>query len=225
MRDSGLFQGGTASENWPEVTHPDDLEPNLQLFNPLLAGEIEHFTLNKRYLKKDGGIVYATIHTRAFRKDDGTIDHIVTLIEDITARKQAEDALHESEAKYRTLIETSPDAVMMLDLEGHITFASRRALELYGSEHLDELLGRSPLEFFAPEDQQKFLANLQRTLDEGVTRDVEYTFLKKDGSRLAGEGSAVVIRGVSGKITGIVATARDITDRKRGRKRPCGKPR
>jgi PAS domain S-box-containing protein len=133
---------------------------------------------------------------------------------DITARKQAEAALHESEARYRTLIETSPDAVMMLDLEGHITFVSKRALELYGSEHAEELLGRNPLEFFAPEDQEKFLANLQRTLDEGIARDVEYTFMRRDGSRLAGEGSAAVIRDISGKTTGLVATVRDITGRK-----------
>jgi len=51
------------------------------------------------------------------------------------------------------------------------------------------VLGRNPLEFFAPEDQEKFLANLQRTHDEGITRDVEYTFMRKDGSRLVGEGS------------------------------------
>ena len=112
------------------------------------------------------------------------------------------------------MIETSPDAVMMLDLEGHITFVSKRALELYGSEHAEELLGRNPLEFFAPEDQEKFLANLQRTLDEGIARDVEYTFMRRDGSRLAGEGSAAVIRDISGKTTGLVATVRDITGRK-----------
>ena len=81
--------------NWAALTHPDDVESNLRLFNPLLAGEIDHFTLNKRYLKKDGSIVHATIHTRAFRKEDGTIDHIVTLIEDITERKRAEEALEQ----------------------------------------------------------------------------------------------------------------------------------
>jgi PAS domain S-box-containing protein len=200
--------------NWAALTHPDDVEPNLRLFNPLVAGEIDHFTLNKRYLKKDGSIVHATIHTRAFRKDDGTVDHIVTLIEDITARKQAEEALRISEEKYRTLVETSPDAVMMLDLGEHITLASQRAVELYGAERVEELLGRNPLEFFVPEDQQRFLTNLRRTVDEGVTRDVEYTFVRKDGTRLAGEASAAAIRDVSGRPTGCVAIVRDMTERR-----------
>jgi PAS domain S-box-containing protein len=210
----GYSREELCQKTWPELTHPDDVETNLQLFNRLLAGEIQHFTLDKRFVKKDRSLVYATIHIRAFHADDGSIDHIVALTEDITARKQAEGALHESEERYRTLIDTSPDAVMMLDLDGHITFVSRRALELYGAEHVEELLGKNPLEFFAPEDQQKFLTNLQRTLEVGITRDVEYTFLRRDGSRLAGEGSAAVIRGMSGKPTGCVATVRDITERR-----------
>ena len=55
-------------KTWAELTHPDDLEPNLRLFNRLLAGEIEKFTFNKRYLRKDGSIVYTKIHTRALRR-------------------------------------------------------------------------------------------------------------------------------------------------------------
>ena len=66
MRNPGLFPRGIATEKtWAELTHPDDLEENCRLFSRLLAGEIENFTFNKRYLKKDGGIVYTTIYTRA----------------------------------------------------------------------------------------------------------------------------------------------------------------
>ena len=133
---------------------------------------------------------------------------------EVEERRRAEEVLHESEEKYRTLVETSPDAVMMLDLEGHITLASQRAVELYGAERVEELLERNPLEFFVPEDQQRFLANLRRTVDEGVTRDVEYTFLRKDGSRLSGEASAAAIKDVAVKPKGFVAIIRDITERK-----------
>jgi PAS domain S-box-containing protein len=165
-------------------------------------------------LSSAGKTMYVLQNSFLIEDGNGNPTHIASVTTDITARKQAEAALHESEERYRTLIETSPDAVIMLDSEGHITFASQRALELYGSEHVEELLGRNPLEFFAPEDQQKFLTNLQRTRDEGITRDVEYTFMRRDGSRLAGEGSAAVIRDISGKTTGLVATVRDITGRK-----------
>jgi signal transduction histidine kinase len=85
---------------------------------------------------------------------------------------------------------------------------------LYAAERVEELLGRNSLEFFVPEDQRKFVTYLRRTWDEGVTRDVEYTFLRKDGSRLPGEASAAVIRDRAGKPKALVAIVRDITERK-----------
>ena len=163
---------------------------------------------------RQGELIPTWHNTFLIRDESGKPFRIAVVITDITERKQAEEVLAESEAKYRTLVETSPDAVIMLDLQGHITLASQRAVELYGAERVDELLGRNPLEFFALEDQQKFLAELRRTLDKGVTRDVEYTFLRKDGSRLPGEASAAVIRDASGKPTALVAIIRDITERK-----------
>jgi len=104
---------------WADLTHPDDLEANVRLFNPLLAGEIEHFTLNKRYLKKDRSIVYTTIYTRAFRKDDGTIDHIVTLIEDITERKQAHEALKRERQTLWHMLQASDHERQTISYEIH----------------------------------------------------------------------------------------------------------
>ncbi len=127
----------------------------------------------------------------------------------------AAEALRASEERYRTLVETSPDAVFMADLEGHITFASHRALDMYGGGNIEELLGRDPLEFFAPKDHQKFMANLERTVVEGGTQDVEYEFVRKDGTTFVGEASAAAIRGGSGLPTGFVAIVRDVTERKR----------
>jgi two-component system sensor histidine kinase UhpB len=105
--------------DWVVLTHPDDVEPNLRLFGPLLAGEIEHFTLNKRYLKRDGSIVYTTIHTRAFRLDDGTIDHIVTLIEDITARKLAQDGLERERKTLWHLLQASDHERQLIAYDIH----------------------------------------------------------------------------------------------------------
>ena len=133
---------------------------------------------------------------------------------EVEERKRVEDALRQSEEKYRTLLETSSDAVLMTDLQGHITYASRRAVEMHGSERADELLGRNPLDFFAPEDHEKFLANLQRNTDEQALRNVEYVFLRRDGTRFAGESSAAMLRDVRGNPTGFVSIIRDITDRK-----------
>ena len=151
MRDIGLFPEELYKKTWAEVTYPDDVEPNVQLFNPLLAGEVEHFTLNKRYRKKDGSIVHTTIHTRAFRNDDGTIGHIVTLVEDITARNQAEEALRQNQEvlqrQHRTLkhlLQSSDHERQLIAYEIHDGLAQQLAGAIMQFDAFDHLKETKP---------------------------------------------------------------------------------
>jgi PAS domain S-box-containing protein len=140
--------------DWAAITHPDDVEPNLRLFTPLLSGEIEHFTLAKRYVKKDGSIVYTTIYTRAFRGEDGAVDHVVTLVEDVTARTRAEQALRESETRYRSLFANMAEGFaycrVLLDEQGRPTdFEYLEVNEAFGKlTGLVDVVGKRATELF-----------------------------------------------------------------------------
>jgi diguanylate cyclase (GGDEF)-like protein/PAS domain S-box-containing protein len=134
---------------------------------------------------------------------------------ELAERKRAEEALRDSEEMYKTLVQTSPDAVTVTDLEARITYVSQRTLELHGLQSAEEVLGRSALEFFVPEDYEKAMMNLQKTLQEGLVRNEEYTLLRKDGTRFIGELSAALISDTHGKPKAFIATTRDITKRKR----------
>ena len=127
--------------SWVALTHPEDVQPNFRLFDRLIAGEISHFTLNKRFLHKNGRVVYTTIHTRAFRQDDGTVDHIVTLIEDITARREAEEALRASEERYRSVVEDQTEVICRFTPDGTFTFVNAVYCRLFGKTG-EELVGR-----------------------------------------------------------------------------------
>jgi PAS domain S-box-containing protein/putative nucleotidyltransferase with HDIG domain len=131
-----------------------------------------------------------------------------------TERNRAEEALRVSEEMYRTVVETSPSGVTVADLDGNITYASPRTLELHGFAHPDELVGRSALDLILPEDRERAMLNLRKTLEEGIVRNVEYTLLRKDGTSFAGELSAAVTRDASGNPQGFVAITRDISARK-----------
>jgi PAS domain S-box-containing protein len=80
---------------WAEMTHPDDLAADVEQFNRIVSGEIEQYTLDKRFIRKDGRVIWISIAVGCVRKPDGTVDYIVGLMEDITERKRAEEALKE----------------------------------------------------------------------------------------------------------------------------------
>jgi PAS domain S-box-containing protein len=131
-------------KNWTEITHPDDLGVNMTLFRRLLAGEIEQFTLDKRYLKKDGDIVYTTIHTRTFRRENGTIDHIVVLIEDITERKRAEEALERERQSLWRMLQASDHERQLISYEIHDGLAQYLAAAAMQFQACDGLRRSNP---------------------------------------------------------------------------------
>jgi PAS domain S-box-containing protein len=165
-----------------------------------------------RHTRKDGTIVDVEVSTNYLDVDGG---RLFVFLRDITERKKAEEALRESEERYRSLVETSPDAVTMTDLEGRVIYVSPQTLELHGFKNAEELVGRSALDIIAPEDREKAMINLQRTLKEGVVIRLEYAFLKKDGTRFIGSLNAALIKDAHGKPKAFIATTRDITERKR----------
>ena len=78
---------------WAELTHPDDLAEDERCFGRVMAGEINGYTLDKRWIRKDGQVIHTIMSARCLRRADGAVDYFVGLIQDITQRKRAEEAL------------------------------------------------------------------------------------------------------------------------------------
>ena len=87
------------TRTFQDLTHPDDLATNLSVFNKTLVGEAESYCIEKRYIRKDGGIVWASLTVGCVRKTDGGVDYFVSVVEDITDRKRAEARLAERNAQ------------------------------------------------------------------------------------------------------------------------------
>ncbi|MCM3902915.1 MAG: PAS domain S-box protein [Pyrinomonadaceae bacterium] len=84
---------------WSQVTHPEDVAENQRLLEQTLRGETEGYTMDKRFIHRDGRIVYTSISTRCVRREDGGVDHLFLVVQDITERKQAEDWLSQLTAR------------------------------------------------------------------------------------------------------------------------------
>lgn len=164
---------------------------------------------------RNGTLIPTLQDSFLIRDENGEPFRFAVAVTDIRKQKQAEEALRASEEKYRTLVETSPVGVIMTDVRGHVTFVSGKVLEDYRADRAEEIVGRNPLDFIAPHDHQRFLGNLRRTVEDGVTKNIEYDLLRKDGTIFPGEISAAVIKDASGRPSAIVAILQDLSERKR----------
>lgn len=124
------------------------------------------------------------------------------------------ERLQGSERMYHHLVKASPDAVIVTDLDGRITYVSPRAREMHGVESDRDLLGKNSFEFIAPEDREKAMKNLQRALKEGTIRNVEYTFIREDDTRFVGELNCTLIKDDSGEPEGFIGIVRELTEHK-----------
>ncbi len=95
--------------SWAQFTHPDDLVADLANFDRVMAGECDGYSLDKRFIRKDGQVVHATISVRCVRRADGAVDYFAALLQDITERKLSEAAL---EKAHQELVKTSRQAGM-----------------------------------------------------------------------------------------------------------------
>ena len=140
---------------------------------------------------------------------------IQAIIRDITARKQAEAALREAEELYRTLVNTSPDGICVLDNEGCVAFASPRDLKLFGLTAAGDKLGRSGLEFVDESDRPRAEQIVRDALAGALKSSERLMMLRPDGSRFMAELNGTPLRDTLGLPHGVMFVIRDVTERQR----------
>jgi PAS domain S-box-containing protein len=148
------------------ITHPDDIEPDLVLVRRLLGGEIDTFTMEKRYLRKGGGIVWVTLTASLARDADGRQRHFISVVEDISARKAAEKAAHDSAATLATLLDATTDRVFLADTAGTVLAVNKAGAESLGRAASD-VIGRTFTELFGDALAAPRLMRLRRALATG----------------------------------------------------------
>ena len=114
-----------------DITHPDDLDADLAYVRRVLAGEIDTFTMEKRYFRKDGSIVWVNLTVSLARKASGAPDYFIAVIENISDRKLAE-------RRFRQLFEQAPVALATSDRDGNLLLINDAFIDLFGY-HIEEI--------------------------------------------------------------------------------------
>jgi PAS domain S-box-containing protein len=188
-----------------EAIHPDDREGVLARTASQASGEYDEVY---RILRPDGSLRW--IHDRAFpvHGPGGELVRVVGSAQDITELKQTEQALRESEERYRSLFESAPDGILVADSEGTYVDVNPSGLGMLGYSR-DELIGMKSADILAPKDFSPVDSALTE-INQGVEHRHEWQFRRKDGSVFDADVLATVM--ADGRILALV---RDASERKR----------
>ena len=180
----GYSEQELKTKKWMDITHPEDIQQTTEVVQSLLDGRLERSQLEKRFIHKNGNIIWADVSTYLHRTKNGMPQFFITTVTDITKRKEAEKALKESEEIFRHFMENSPIYVFFKDKEIRSLRLSKNYEQMLGKP-LHELLGKTMDELFPSELAKKMIADDQRILHQGelVVTDEElngryYTTIK-----------------------------------------------
>jgi two-component system, cell cycle sensor histidine kinase and response regulator CckA len=199
---------------WAEMTHPDDLAVNLAYFQRLIAGDIDTYRMDKRFIRKDGKIIWVDLAIGCVRNDDGSIKYVVAFIQDISERVKQEKALAASEKRFRDLAELLPQGIFECDASGTLTYVNPTFKTMRGYSLDDNLIGLDTVELVIPEERPRVSADIQKIVDGQNIELGEYAGLKKDGGAITVMVNATPIF-EDGEATGIRGVVSDITPLKR----------
>ncbi len=189
------------------ITHPADLAADLAYVQRLLAGEIETYSMEKRYVRKDGALVWVNLTVSLARTPQGQPDYFISVVEDISLRKQAEE-------RARTMADSIPHLCWMADPDGYIVWYNRRWFDYTGKGY-EQMKGLRWVPVLEAEVQPRVLERWLECIATGQPFDMEFPIRGKDGVFRHFLTRAEPVRDDGGRIVRWFGTGTDISGRKR----------
>ncbi|HEY0455399.1 MAG TPA: CHASE domain-containing protein, partial [Verrucomicrobiae bacterium] len=199
------------AKSFREITYPEDLQIDIEQSRRLTSGEIATYTLEKRYVRKNGDLIWISLTASLMREPEtGKPEYFVMVVTDISERRQAE----QNKFHLAAIVESSQDAILSVNLEGLIQSWNKGAEKMFGYASR-EIVGKPLLVLIPPErhrEETEFMTRLRR--GERIEH-YETVRLRKGGVKIDVSLSISPINDPQGRFIGISKILRDITESKR----------
>ena len=176
----GYSEAELLKMTFQDVTYPEDLGPDLENMRRLLAGEICTYSLEKRYIRKGGALLWCNLTVSLMRDDAGRPRNFISIVEDISARKAAEATLAESEARFRAITDAMPQVVWSARPDGFVDYANQRWYERTGMAQ-ELTLGHGWPIALHPDDRASAMARWRHSVATGEPYEVEFRLCQAGG--------------------------------------------
>jgi PAS domain S-box-containing protein len=210
---TGYEQRELLATDFQSITHPDDVPENQRLVQRILDGEIPGSVIEKRYVRKNGDVVWVKNSMALVRDGGGKPASLVALVQNVTANRQAEDALRESEERYRMLVETAREMIITIDCAGRFT-SFNAAFEALTGWPNSAWIGRAFIDIVHPDDVAACTAVFEAALRGETTPSVTHRVRTRAGEWLTFESTGTP-QFRDGRVVAVLGLARDVTDRAR----------
>jgi PAS domain S-box-containing protein len=201
---------------WAEITYPEDLAADIAQFDRVMAGEIEGYSMDKRWIRRDGRVIHSIMAAQCVRRTDGSVEYFVGLVQDITQRTLAEEELRRSQAYLAEGQRLSHTGSWAWNVGTEELYWSAEHFRIFG---LDPAQGtpsyQELLRWVHPDDR----AQVERTFDEALrgrrAYELDWRIVCPDGAVKDFHSVGHPLFDESGQLTEYVGTILDVTERNR----------
>jgi PAS domain S-box-containing protein len=213
----GYSENELCSATLIEITHEEDREVSRTLLAELADGRRQHFRIEKRFRRKDGGYIWANVDVSLLSNLRGSPPLVMAVTEDITPRRRAQEKLHEGERRFQMLLESIPQHVWSLRADGTVSYWNQRLLDYTGltTHEVQEGWWNA----LHPNDNERAREAWQQAWSEGTPYELEQRIRGRDGLYRRFLTRAVPVHNELGQVVEWFGTDTDIEDRRRAEER------
>jgi len=198
-----------------DITYPEDLPDSIKGMNDLLCEKISVFTTEKRYVCKNGRVIWERLTVSSICEEHGKVISFLAIVENIDDRKRAEQALENERNQMQVLMDSTLDSVYFKDLESRFIRVNKGTAVKFGLKEPEEVLGKSDFDFFPKELAQAGYDEEKEIIRTGIpVIGIEEIETWPDRPPTWASTTKIPVIDASGEVTGTFGISRDITDRK-----------